>query len=133
MKIRTGNRTTQKSPEPNKEMKSASPLRRTLAALGIGSVAQYALTHGFPLLGLAGYGIAIWLFVPHLGRDLEHVSLEEERVLDGKLFKEEIRELIDTFAFIKNNWRQMTISEIFSGSFKPPDDDVQQGTLREED
>jgi hypothetical protein len=133
MKIRTGNQMTKKSPEPIKEMKSASPLRRTLAALGMGSVAQYTLTHGFPLLGMAGYGIAIWLFVPPLGRYLEHVSLEEEGGLDGKLFKEEILALIDTFAVIKNNWRQMTISEIFSGSFKPPDDDVLQGTLREDD
>ena len=133
MKIRTENRATKKSPEPKKEMKSASPLRRTLAALGIGSVAQYILTHGFLLLGLAGYGIAIWLFVPLLGRYLERVSLEEEGGLDVKLFKEEVRALTGTFAVIKNNWRQMTISEFFSGSFKPPENDVQQGALQEDD
>ena len=133
MKIQTIKQVTKKSPEPIKETKNTSPLRRTLIALGIGSVAQYTLTHGFPLLGMAGYGIAIWLFVPHLGRYLERVSLEEEGGLDRKLFRQETRALIDAFAFIKNNWRQMTISEIFSWSFKPPENNVQQGTIQEDD
>lgn len=108
--------------EPTKDMKQTSPIRGILIPLGIGGLAQFAFARGSLLLGLIGYGIAIWFFVTRLRCYLETDSPDEDQVFDLKLFREEIRLKSKTLAFIRKNWREMTIAEIFSGSFKLPDD-----------
>ena len=113
---------SERSAEPGEAAKRVSPVRGILVALGIGGLAQYAFIRGALLPGLTGYGTAIWVFVSRMGQNLEHDSQEKEQGLALKLIRDEIRGIVDTFAMVRKNWRQMTIAEILSGSFKSPDD-----------
>lgn len=99
-------------------MKYNSPIRCILAALGIGSLAQYALALGFLLPGLLVYGIAIWVFVSQVAGYLDLENVDEEQNFEGELRNEETSEMVNSFAILINNWRRMTISEILSGSYK---------------
>jgi hypothetical protein len=106
-----------RSAEPGEDVKRIPSVMGIFAALGIGSAAQYAFDRDALILGVIGYGLAIWIFVSQLGRDLEHDSLEENQDLDLDLLKDEIRGMVDAFASIRKNWRQMTIAEILLGSY----------------
>ena len=114
---------SKRSAEPVGDVKRISTVKGILVALAFGGAAQYAFERDSLFLGLIGYGIAIWVFVSRMGQNLEHDSQEEEQSLDLKLIRDEVRGMVDTFAIIRKNWRQMTIAEILSGSFKSPDDE----------
>ena len=105
---------SKRSAEPGEDVKRIPSVLGIFAALGIGSAAQYAFDRNSLVLGVIGYGLAIWIFISRTGDYLEHGSQEDGQGLDLELLKDEIREMVDAFAYTRKNWRQMTIAEIIS-------------------
>jgi hypothetical protein len=117
-----GKQMSKQSAKPVKNKENVSSVRSILAALGIGGLAQYALARDSLLLGLVGYGVAVWFFVSRLGRYLEVDSPKDSRGFELKLLRDELRGKSKALVFIRNNWRHLTIAEILSGSYKLSDD-----------
>ncbi len=111
------NRKRRQSPDTADDQNQGGNLRGLLVSLGIGLAAQYTLTHGFPLVGGVGYGIAVWLFISHVGGQTAD-PVGDQPELDWKLILQEIRARFSSVEIIKNNWRDLTIYEIISGSYK---------------
>ncbi len=125
---------SKKSSEMAKDITNKSGLRGTITALAIGAGAQYALSQDFVVLGIVGYGIAIWLFVSRPESYQQQDSAKPEQDQERRSLPGQIGEIIASFAVIRKNWRQLSLSEIFSGQIEWPGDmDVVQGSLPERD
>jgi hypothetical protein len=106
------------------------------AAVGLGLVAQLALTAGQPLLGIVGLAGAALLFVANMRPYLLEAPASRwdrrpsppqarETEPDAEFPEEQPRppagttDLRGRAAYVRRHWRALTLAEIFSGSMPP--------------
>ncbi|MGD9147110.1 MAG: hypothetical protein PVI80_16205, partial [Anaerolineae bacterium] len=104
-----------------------------VVAIGLGLAAQLALTSGQPLLGIVGLILAAVLFAANMRPLLAGPPISRrDRLLapsqDGEVLPEhaqqeqgppppaETADLRGRVAYVRHHWRELTISEIWSGS-----------------
>lgn len=100
-----------------------------VAAVGLGLVAQLALTGGQPLLGILGLATAAVIFVTNMRPYLLEVpasrwdrrpappeASEMEQEAEHPQLPAGTTDLRGRLAYVQHNWRELTIAEIVSGS-----------------
>ncbi|UCG24535.1 MAG: hypothetical protein JSW55_00585 [Chloroflexota bacterium] len=102
-----------------------SELLPAILAIALAVASQFAVQDGLSLLGLAGYLAAAWLFVTSVHSIFDASPLEgaaqESAPLD-EISVDEPAETIDSasrLSFLRQNWRQVTLAEIFAGDIPP--------------
>ena len=115
------NEPTDKSPGPALRQSDLLP---AILAMALAVASQLAVRDGLALLGLAGYVAAAWLFVTSVRSIFDAAprkAIESEESTPAET-EAEPAETIDSagrLSFLRHNWRQVTMAEIFTGDIPP--------------
>ena len=121
---------------PHKSPARESELLPAMIAIALAVVAQLALRDGLTLLGAAGFIVAAWLFISSVrgifdaaprepapvemaaGEGTPEAELAAGQAVDGAAGP--VGEPVNRLAYLRKNWRLVTMAEIFRGDI-PPD------------
>ena len=118
--------------KPRNSPARESELLPAMIAIALAIVAQLALRDGLTLLGAAGLIVAAWLFISSVRAifdaatrepaPLEMAAREEtpEAELAAGQAEDSAGEPANRLAYLRQNWRLLTMAEIFRGDI-PPD------------
>jgi DNA-binding beta-propeller fold protein YncE len=123
----TGNQ----SPQPATRQSELLP---AILAIALAVASQLAVRDGLALLGLVGYVAAAWLFVtsvrsifdsaprrtvPRDTAPRNAMTLDEPASAEAESEPAEMIVSVGRLSFLRQNWRQVTLAEIFAGNIPP--------------
>jgi hypothetical protein len=118
----TGNQ----SPQPTTRQSELLP---AILAIALAVASQLAVRDGLALLGLVGYVAAAWLFVtsvrsifdaaPRDTAPRKEMALDEPASAEAESEPAETIDSAGRLSFLRQNWRQVTLAEIFAGNIPP--------------
>ena len=114
------------SPQPATRQSELLP---AILAIALAVASQLAVQDGLTLLGLVGYIAAIWLFVasvrsifeaaPLGTAPREPISLDQPAPLETEYEPTETIDSVSRLNYLRQNWRKVTLAEIFAGDIPP--------------
>ena len=119
------------SPQPATRQSELLP---AILAIALAVASQLAVQDGLTLLGLVGYIAAIWLFVasvrsifeaaPLGTAPREPISLDQPAPLETEYEPTETIDSVSRLNYLRQNWRKVTLAEIFKRVAETSDETV---------
>lgn len=101
-------------------------LMPAILAIALAIAAQLALGDGLTLLGVAGYVFAAWLFISSVRGVLDRApvqpaeTVEQASPITGAADEPDDSEAgLNRLAYLRRNWRLVTMAELFRGDIPP--------------